>query len=226
MAIFHLSTKAISRKIGRTATVSAAYRSGEKIKCERTGLIHDYTRKKGVMTSSAFLFDGDKKIVLDRQDLWNTAEKSEKRKDARTAREIIVNLPHELSHNQRLALVDEFTKLVAKTYGVAIDYAIHEPNRKGDDRNFHAHIMMTTRQATLDNGVLVLGAKSNLELENKALKAKGLPSTQQQITDIRKDWADYANEHLKKAGLDIEIDHRSHKERGLAATPTIKLGVA
>ncbi|WP_164171963.1 MobA/MobL family protein, partial [Streptococcus pneumoniae] len=40
------------------------------------------------------------------------------------------------------------------------------------------------------------------------------------------DWADYANEHLKKAGLDIEIDHRSHKERGLAATPTIKLGVA
>ena len=101
MAIFHLSTKAISRKTGRTATISAAYRSGEKIKCERTGLIHDYTRKKGVMTSSAFLFDGDKKIVLDRQDLWNTAEKSEKRKDARTAREIVVNLPHELSADQR-----------------------------------------------------------------------------------------------------------------------------
>lgn len=226
MAIFHLSTKAISRKTGRTATVSAAYRSGEKIKCERTGLIHDYTRKKGVMTSSAFLFDGDKKIVLDRQDLWNTAEKSEKRKDARTAREIIVNLPHELSHNQRLALVDEFTKLVAKTYGVAIDYAIHEPNRKGDDRNYHAHIMMTTRQATLENGALVLGAKSNIELENKALKAKGLPSTQAQITNIRKDWADCTNHHLRKAGLDISIDHRSHKERGLAATPTIKLGVA
>ena len=226
MAIFHLSTKAISRKTGRTATISAAYRSGEKIKCERTGLIHDYTRKKGVMTSSAFLFDGDKKIVLDRQGLWNTAEKSEKRKDARTAREIVVNLPHELSADQRQYLVDDFTKSLAKGLGVAIDYAIHEPNRKGDDRNFHAHIMMTTRQATLDNGVLVLGAKSNLELENKALKAKGLPSTQQQITDIRKDWADYANEHLKKAGLDIEIDHRSHQERGLEIAPTIKLGVA
>lgn len=110
--------------------------------------------------------------------------------------------------------------------GVAIDYAIHEPNRKGDDRNYHAHIMMTTRQATLDNGVLVLGAKSNLELENKALKAKGLPSTKEQITDMRKSWANCTNRHLKKAGLDITIDHRSHKERGLEIAPTIKLGVA
>lgn len=226
MAIFHLSTKAISRKTGRTATAAAAYRAGEKIECERTGLVHDYTRKKGVMFSSAFVFENDKKIMIDRVKIWNTAERSEKRKDARTAREIIVNLPHELSHNQRLALVDEFTKLVAKSYGVAIDYAIHEPNRKGDDRNYHAHIMMTTRQATLDNGVLVLGAKSNLELENKALKAKGLPSTQQQITDIRKDWADYTNHHLAKVGLDIRIDHRSHKERGLEIAPTIKMGVS
>lgn len=226
MAMFHLSTKTISRKLGRTATASAAYRAGEKIHCERTGETHDYTRKSGVMASSAFLFDGDKKIVLDRQDLWNVAEKSEKRKDARTAREIVVNLPHELTPDQRQHLVDDFTKSLAKGLGVAIDYAIHEPNRKGDDRNYHAHIMMTTRTASLENGALVLGAKSNIELENKALKAKGLPSTQAQITDIRKDWADYTNHHLRKAGLDITIDHRSHKERGLEIAPTIKLGVA
>lgn len=226
MAMFHLSTKTISRKTGRTATASAAYRAGEKIECQRTGLVHDYTRKSGVMASSAFLYDGDNKIELNRQDLWNTAEKSEKRKDARTAREIVVNLPHELSADQRQHLVDDFTKSLAKGLGVAIDYAIHEPNRKGDDRNYHAHILMTTRQATLENGVLVLGNKSNLELENKALKSKGLISTQEQITSIRKDWADYTNHHLAKAGLDISIDHRSHAARGLIKAPTIKLGVA
>lgn len=226
MAMFHLSTKTISRKTGRTATAAASYRAGEKIECQRTGLVHDYTRKKGVMASSAFLFDGNKKVELNRQDLWNVAEKSEKRKDARTAREIVVNLPHELSHTQRLALVDDFTKSLAKGLGVAIDYAIHEPNRHGDDRNYHAHILMTTRQATMENGVLALGAKSNIELENKALKAKGLPSTQQQITSIRKDWADYTNHHLAKAGLDISIDHRSHAARGLIKAPTIKMGVA
>lgn len=226
MAMFHLSTKTISRKTGRTATASAAYRAGEKIHCERTGETHDYTRKGGVMASSAFLFDGDKKITLDRQDLWNTAERAEKRKDARTAREIVVNLPHELTPDQRQHLVDDFTKSLAKGLGVAIDYAIHEPNKRGDDRNYHAHILMTTRTASLENGVLALGAKSNIELENKALKAKGLPSTQAQITSIRKDWADYTNHHLRKAGLDITIDHRSHKERGLEIAPTIKLGVA
>lgn len=226
MAMFHLSTKTISRSTGRTATASAAYRAGEKIHCERTGETHDYTRKGGVMATSAFMFDGDKKISLDRQNLWNVAEKSEKRKDARTAREIVVNLPHELNHEQRKALVDDFTKSLAKGLGVAIDYAIHEPNRKGDDRNYHAHIMMTTRTATMENGVLSLGTKSNIELENKALKAKGLPSTQAQITSIRKDWAEYTNHHLRKAGLDITIDHRSHKERGLEIAPTIKMGVA
>lgn len=226
MAMFHLSTKTISRKTGRTATASAAYRAAEKIECQRTGLIHDYTRKKGVMATSAFLYDGDRKIPLNRQDLWNTAERSEKRKDARTAREIVVNLPHELSADQRQHLVDDFTKSLAKGLGVAIDYAIHEPNRHGDDRNYHAHILMTTRQATMENGVLSLGAKSNIELENKALKAKGLPSTQDQIKEIRKDWADYTNHHLKKAGLDVTIDHRSHAARGLIKAPTIKMGVA
>lgn len=226
MAMFHLSTKTISRKTGRTATASAAYRAGEKIECERTGLVHDYTRKKGVMATSSFLYDGNTKVELNRQDLWNTAEKSEKRKDARTAREIVVNLPHELSPDQRKNLVDDFTKIVAQSYGVAIDYAIHEPNKRGDDRNYHAHILMTTRTASIENGVLTLGAKSNLELENKALKSKGLISTQEQITMIRKNWADYTNHHLKKAGLDISIDHRSHKDRGLDTAPTIKMGVS
>ena len=69
MAIFHLSMKAVSRSGGRSGTASAAYRSGEKIIDERTGEIHDYTRKGGV--ESADIVMPDDVPSMSRSDLWN-----------------------------------------------------------------------------------------------------------------------------------------------------------
>ena len=225
MAMFHLSTKPISRKSGRSAAASSAYRSGGKIEDKRTGLTHDYTKKQGVIAGDCFLIQNNEKIKLDRSQVWNTAEQKEKRKDSRTAREIIINLPHELNEKQRADLVKDFAESVAKKYNVAIDYSIHLPDKEGDQRNHHCHIMMTTRTAELDkNNNLVLGDKTALELGNKDLAKLDLPTSQEQIKDLRKEWAETANKHLAKAELDISIDHRSHKDRGLETLPTIKLG--
>lgn len=225
MATYHLSTKPISRKSGRTSTASSAYRSGTKIEDKRTGKIHDYTKRNGVVVSDCFVFKDKEKIKLDRSQVWNSAEDKEKRKDSRTAREIVINLPHELSQEQRAELVAEFTESIAKKYNVAIDYAIHLPDKEGDQRNHHAHIMMTTRSVDLDkNNNIVLGEKTAIELGNKDLAKLGLPTSQDQIKDLRKEWAETANKHLAKAELNITIDHRSHKDRGLQTLPTIKLG--
>src|SRR3546814_2024402 len=46
MASFHLAVKTIGRSAGRSATAAAAYRAGVEITDERTGLVHDYTRKQ------------------------------------------------------------------------------------------------------------------------------------------------------------------------------------
>jgi hypothetical protein len=51
MAIYHCSVKAISRSAGRSAMAAAAYRSAGRIEDERQGMIHDYTRKGGVVVS-------------------------------------------------------------------------------------------------------------------------------------------------------------------------------
>ncbi|SJN36359.1 Conjugal transfer protein [Psychrobacter sp. JB385] len=51
MAIYHLSTKPVSRSSGRTATASIAYRAGIAIKDERTGKEHDYTKRSGVVST-------------------------------------------------------------------------------------------------------------------------------------------------------------------------------
>src|ERR1035437_9027060 len=222
MALYHLSMKPISRVSGRSSVASAAYRAAERLENERDGIVHDFSRRSGVEHAEIVIPAGaDAEWAKKRSALWNAAEVAEKRKDARVAREIEVSLPHELTGEQRLALTREFAQGLADRYGVAVDFAIHSPHGKTDIRNHHAHIMMTTRKAGPDG----LGEKSELELENKKLQALGLPTSHEQLRDIRIGWEQRTNEHLARAGLDIRVDHRSHQERGLEIEPTQHMGV-
>ena len=222
MAIYHLSMKPIARSGGRSAVAAAAYRASQKLTNERDGLTHDFTRRGGVEHSEIVIPEGSgAEWAKDRSTLWNMAEAAEKRKDARVAREIEVALPHELTAAQRLALTREFSQGLADRYGIAVDFAIHSPHGATDVRNHHAHIMLTTRKVEVSG----LGDKTELELENKKLIALGLPTSHDQLRDIRMDWEQRTNRHLALAGHDIRIDHRSHRDCGLEIEPTQHIGV-
>jgi Ti-type conjugative transfer relaxase TraA len=222
MAIYHLAMKPISRSGGRSAVAAAAYRSSQKLTNERDGLTHDFTHRRGVEHTEIVLPDGvEAEWAQDRSRLWNAAEAAEKRIDARVAREIEVALPHELTATQRLELTREFAHDLADRYAVAVDFAIHSPHGDTDVRNHHAHIMLTTRKVEREG----LGEKSDLELENKRLSALGLPTSHDQLRDIRTDWEERTNRHLALAGHDIRIDHRSHRDSGLEIEPTQHMGV-
>ena len=92
--------------------------------------------------------------VKDRAELWNAAERAEdkstRRSSAATGRDIILALPHELTHEQRVETVREYATWLTQRYGVAVDFAIHAPDRHSDDRNYHAHLLMTTRRIGAD----------------------------------------------------------------------------
>ena len=198
MAIYHCSTKTVNRSSGRTAVASSAYRAGEKLEDERTGLTHDFTRKDGV-AHSEILSNLD--IEIDRGELWNLAEKTENRKDARTAREWVIALPDELDADQRKDLAKDFARSLVDRYDVIADLAIHEPSKGGNDKNHHAHIMLTTRKAELDaDNKLTLTTKTNIELSNAKRKSLGMGTTQEDIKQIRETWADLANKALERAG--------------------------
>jgi Ti-type conjugative transfer relaxase TraA len=222
LAIYHLSMKPISRASGRSAVASAAYRTAEKLTNERDGLTHDFTRKQGVEHTEIVLPEGSNADwARDRSALWNAAEKAENRKDARVAREFEIALPHELTAEQRLGATQAFAQDLANRYGAAVDFAIHAPHGDTDIRNYHAHVMMTTRQVAPEG----LGDKTYLERENKWLLSHDLPTSQMQLRDIRQSWEGIANERLAMAGLENRIDHRSHSERGLEIEPTEHMGV-
>lgn len=233
VAIFHLSTKAISRSSGRSAVAAAAYRTGERLTNERDGVTHDYSRRQGVEHTEIVMPDGGD---VDRAALWNAAEAVEKRKDARTAREWVLAIPAELvpqdEQVRRLItgspdreLVREFALELAKRYGVAVDVAIHAPDQEGDRRNHHAHLLATTRQVTRDAaGELVLGDKAALELSDTKRRSLGLCSGADEVAAIRGLWERCANRALEREGRRERIDARSLAAQGVDRAATIHLG--
>lgn len=218
MAIFYCQTSLIARSKGRSATAAAAYRAAEKIMDERTGIINDYERKKGVLDKFVFNSAG-----LSRKELWNLAEMSEKRSDSRVAREWILALPHELRRDAHHRIIEQFSQLLIAQYQVAIDVCVHAPGRGGDNRNLHAHLLMTTRpmEATGELGKL----KTFLEWSDAKLRKNGLPTGRQQIDAIREKWSSIVNSELEVAGLDERISHLSLQDQGITdKIPEIHVG--
>lgn len=206
MAIYHLSVKTVSRSHGRSATAAAAYRAGVCITDEKTGEIHDYRRRFGVLHSELILPDG---VMLSREELWNEAERTEKRKNSCVAREYEISLPAELSEEQRRDLATRFARVIVRRYGVAADLCIHAPSTTGDERNYHAHILTTTRTVTSSG----FGKKTR-QLDDKKTK---------EIEYIREQWAYILNGRLMAHGIET-VSHLSHKRRGIQRLPTIHLG--
>ena len=152
MAIFRMEISSVARAVGRRATAAAAYRSGERIRDERTGELFNYARRRDVLHAEILLpshFEGERVAwARNRERLWNTAEHAEKRHNSRVAREYQVTLPAELDAARRVALARAFSREIADRYRVAVDLAVHEPPADGDPRNFHAHLLTTTREVT------------------------------------------------------------------------------
>ena len=103
MAIYHLSAKVIGRKAGRSSVAAAAYRSGGRLRDERQGIEHDYSRKGGVVHAEILAPETAPDWMRDRDRLWNAVEVVERRRDAQLAREIEVSCEKESTSRYRLS---------------------------------------------------------------------------------------------------------------------------
>ena len=128
------------------------------------------------------------------------------------AREYEVALPSELPADARRQLALDFAQGMADHEGCAVDVAIHEPSRGGDNRNHHAHIMRTTRKVEAEG----LGAKLDTEKAGRNRAAD--------LESVRASWAELTNKHLRQHGIEATVDHRSLKAQGIDREPTQHLG--
>lgn len=224
-----------SRGKGQSAIAAAAYRSGEKLTDQETGLTSDYTRKGGVVFSEISLCENAPAEYADRATLWNAVHQIEKAKDARLWREIEVALPKELSREEQIATVRDFVKqLTAK--GMCADWSLHD---KGDG-NPHAHIMLTVRSIEpsgkwapksrkvydLDeNGERIFQKvdKSGRKQYKSHKEDYNDWNATERVEEWRAAWAECCNARLAEHD---RIDHRSYERQGKDQIPTVHEGYA
>lgn len=242
MAIYHCSIKIIGRSDGKSAIASSAYRSGEKLYDDRTGLTHDFTKKRGVVFTEISLPAHAPPEYANRNLLWNAVEKVEKKSNAQLAREIEVALPKELSRECQIEIVRRYVQDNFVSVGMCADWALHDKN----DGNPHVHIMLTMRGLKPDGtwaqkekkvyaldedgnriplidpatGEQKLG-KRNEKLWKRITVEPNDWNDHSKVEIWRKSWADICNEYLS---VEQQIDHRSYKRQELDLEPTIHEG--
>jgi len=194
MAIYSFKMVNISRGEGQSSVNSAAYRHRKVFFDNRTGEVcgRKTAHKKDLAFAHIFAPENTPPaLIVDSETLWNAVEASEKRKDARLAKEFKIALPAKLTPEQSIELTAAFVLEHFTKQGIIADVVIHDIN----GHNPHIHIMGTTRE------ILSTGF-------GKKVREWDKPET---LDSWRKGWQDFCNEFLELYGYDERIDHRSIK---------------
>ena len=197
-------------------------------------MIHDYTRKHGIVHSEILLPPNAPPDFQDRGTLWNSVEQIEKACNSQLARELEVALPIELSREEQVRIVRAYCSSQFVSRGMCADFNIHDTG----SGNPHAHILLTMRPMD-ERGKWLPKSKKEYVLDESGERIR-LPSgnfktrkvdlvdwnSQENAEVWRRAWADLANEYLEKNNRPERIDHRSHAARGMDELPTVHMGVA
>jgi len=201
--IAFLRANIFNRKAGHNLIAGVAYRLGIKLTDWNTGIAHDFTRKSGIIHRAIFLPRQTKYKSL--EELLADGERKERQSNSRVGRELLVAIPHELPQEQQIDLAKEFALEVQKRYGCAVIMSLHQADRNGDQRNVHAHIVMTTREIGEDG---YLGAKIH-QMDKRG-----------EIDELKKLWEQTANKYLSPEGKHIKFESNLDKGK----YPSLHLG--
>ncbi len=198
----HFNLKTISRSDGTWFSVvkAASYISGERLYDAKAKEYADYGWRKDVAHSEIIAPEGTPDYLLNRQTLWNKVEESENRKDSQLARSLVIGMPHELYHQERVELLQGYVKENFVSKGMIADIALHKPDleKSADERHHHAHILLTLRQADKDG--LYRTKTREWNSKDNAIK-------------WRKSWADHQNQAFERKGLVLQVDERTLKPK-------------
>ncbi len=187
MAIGHISIRVHTRSKGHSAAAGLAYRMGVDLVDPRTGVEHLYSRRTkygdivGCGMTGAGAFD-------DVAALAAAIESAEKRKNSSLMRDVQMALPCELNDEQCVALTSEFSALLARRYHTHTAWSVHRPDKRGDVRNKHGHIVVPTRELDATGE---FGKKLRILDDHKTGRVE--------VAEIRQLWEGTANIHLERA---------------------------
>lgn len=144
---------------------------------------------------------------------WQQVDWAEWRRDACVARTLIVAVPHYLPLNEQIRVAQDHADHLRRIHGVAVLWSLHAPSEEGDDRNVHAHFVLTTRRVD-DLGVI--GPKAR-EMDQRT-------GGRAAVAALRGAWQDALNITLARNGRRERVDLRTLKAQGIDREPQRHLG--
>ncbi len=220
MKEIHISFKPIAKNGKQSITSMSAYRSNLKLQNISDNKVFDYTRRKNNILSC--LFVEDEKVITDKKELisetplyWACNEIKENRKDSRIAKEVLFSLPAEVDDEARQRIALTFAKYLKNKYNAMLQVDIHKPTLKNNDKNYHCHILISSRQLVHKHH---FGEKILLDKKNAWLKEHGYPTSQAQMKEIRQELTSIINKEFENLqvlddGKVKKLTYLSFKER-------------
>lgn len=208
MAQYRCSIKPnLSRANGKALANSAAYVLRADLTDDRTGLRYNYTNHPSKALFSGIYAPKDAPAwARDPQQLVAAIEAAEKRSDAQLVRPIEVNLPHELTLEQQRYLLQDFIRENFTRKGLAVIAAIHAPDTHSDDRNYHAHLLVSLRTLDADG----FSPDKSQEQENYR-------NRHAYTAALRTSYAELGKRHLTRQDFALEGERWAHGDKTLSA---------
>ncbi|WP_371218300.1 AAA family ATPase [Orientia tsutsugamushi] len=207
MAIQFARIEFLRRSEGGDSCRKAAYNARTIVKNKQTGIRYNFSRKKDNVYHTVLIPDYVNQDFKNIQTLMNEVERTETRENSKLLKDIVIALPDEkelnLEHRIELThrIVDAM-EWVQNGLGVQID--IHKPQI--GDKNWHVHILVTTRRFKANGEEL--GDKA-VDLEAKFITVKGqwrIIKDSKMIHEIAKE---ETNAYFAELGLPYRVDETS-----------------
>ncbi len=197
MAIYHLSMKNGGAGKGKN---HARYISAEG----------KYSRKSDMVETLELNIPTFAKNGVD---FFAKADEHE-RKNGRTYKEFELSFPNEFSHEQNVAVLNEFI-VAAKLEKQPILAAIHDGRNK---QNKHCHLMFSERpnaEFSAEQFFKRNGSKKDRTFHDKSY-----------LSECRKEWENILNDHLFMNGFDQKVSCETLEKQGIDRLPQPKIGYA
>lgn len=193
---FHLSVVPLRRSSGKSAVAKAAYITREKLKDERTGLPYDFTKRGGIEAVLHAQLKDAPEWSRDIGQAWNAVEAVESRKNSQTAKMIDgLAFPHGIDAEARKRMLTDFMREQFGRKGFIWTASIHTPDKDGDERNYHAHVMWNERPLTAEGFA-----------KTKDREATSFDTRKDALAVMRERWAALSAKQLERAGLPLEAE--------------------
>lgn len=228
----HLETH--RRSSGHSAVAGVAYRLGLRLLDRRTGVWHDYRKRKigeEIVRALTIAPEGAPEWCADPDELWNRVEAAEKRKDSQVARDYRIPIPFGLSDDQAGDMAEEMARFISRQLHTAVSLGLHRDShidalgaeKPPEKIGFHAHLYFPTRRL---EEIVGEGGTSEWGPGVKLVFLSNKNTAGAFVEQLNEKWADLANRYTSAIGLTADYDHRSHARLDLPITPQPTLGPA